>query len=91
MNLDINTVETDHEQSGLSAETVSSLIEYMKQNNVKSIITGKDTNDKNAEVIAAETGAKIYKLDTAMSGPMDKNAYLAAMEYNIEQIKTMED
>lgn len=91
MNLDIYTVKTDHEQSGLSAETISSIIEYMKQNDVKIIITSKDANDKNAEVIAAETGAKIYKLDTGINGQMDKDAYLATMEYNIEQIKTMED
>lgn len=91
MNLDIDTIETDHEQSGLSAETISSIIDYMKQNDVRIVITSKDANDKNAEIIAAETGAKIYKLDTAMTGQMDKDAYLAAMEYNIEQIKTMED
>ena len=91
MNLDIKTIKTDHEQSGLSAETISDVIDYMKQNSINIIITSKDTNNKNAEVIAAETGAKIYKLDTAITGQMDKDAYLAAMEYNIEQIKTMED
>ncbi len=91
MNLDVKTIKTDHEQSGLSAETISDVIDYMKQNSINIIITSKDANNKNAEVIAAETGAKIYKLDTAITGQMDKDAYLAAMEYNIEQIKTMED
>ena len=91
MNLEIETIKTDHEQNGLSAEKVSSIIEYMKQNNIKSIITSKDINDKNAITIAAETGAKIYQLDTAITGEFDKEAYLVAMEYNIEQIKTMED
>ncbi len=92
MNLEIYTVKTDHEQSGLSAETISSIIEYIKQNNIKNIITSKDSNNTNAEIIAAETGAKIYKLDTAITGNNeDPEAYLSAMEYNIEQIKTMED
>ena len=32
-----------------------------------------------------------HKYRFTITGQMDKDAYLAAMEYNIEQIKTMED
>ena len=91
MNLDMYTVKTDHENNGLSAETVSNIIDYMKQNNIKIILTAKGSNNKNANVIAAETGAKIYQLDTQITGNIDKDEYITAMDYNIEQIKSMEE
>lgn len=91
MNLDVYTVETDHENSGLSAEKVSDIINYMKQNNIKIILTAKDSNNKNVNVIAAETGAKIYQIDTHITGEQDKDEYITEMEYNIEQVKSMEE
>lgn len=37
-----------------------------------------------AEVIAKETGLQVYQLDPAVTGILDKNAYLHAMEYNTQ-------
>lgn len=87
LNLDMIMVETDHEESTLSADRLRSLIDQAKASNIKAIIIGEDDNTQNAETIATETGAKIYKLKTGMSGDYSKNSYLDDMEYNLEQLK----
>lgn len=40
-----------------------------------------------AEVIAAETGLKVYVLDPAVSGPDEDDAYIKIMEKNLEVLK----
>lgn len=91
LNLDMIMVETDHEESTLSADRLRSLIDQAKASNIKAIIIGEDDNTQNAETIATETGAKIYKLKTGMSGDYSKNSYLDDMEYNLEQLKDFEN
>lgn len=84
LNLDMIMVETDHEESTLSADRLKSLIEQAKENNIKMIIIGEDDNTQNAETISSETGAKIYKLKTGMSGNYSENSYIEDLEYNLE-------
>lgn len=86
LNLDMIMVETDHEESTLSADRLKSLIEQAKENNIKMIIIGEDDNTQNAETISSETGAKIYKLKTGMSGNYSENSYIEDLEYNLEQL-----
>ena len=90
MNLDMRIIETDHEQNGLSAETISQTIKYIKDNNIKSIIIDKQTAKNNAETVANETGAKIYVLDAALSGENDANFYINIMEQNLKIVESME-
>jgi zinc transport system substrate-binding protein len=40
-----------------------------------------------AEVIARETGLTVHQLDPAVTGILDKDAYLRAMEYNTTILK----
>ena len=54
----------------------------MKEENIKMIFIDKDDDTKTAESLANETGAKIYKLDSAMHGNAEKNAYIEAMKFN---------
>ena len=39
-----------------------------------------------ADIIAAESGATVWTLDPAVTGPDDKDAYLDAMERNMETL-----
>ena len=87
LNLDMIMVETNHEESTLSADRLKNLIDQSKESNIKIIIIGEDDNMQNAETIASETGAKIYKLKTGMGGDYSENSYLDDMEYNLEQLK----
>lgn len=81
-NMDVTIVETDHEQSSISAKTVKDLIDKMNKENIKAIFIDKDDSTKNAEMLANETGAKIYVLNSEMNGPKDIDAYIKVMQEN---------
>lgn len=86
LNLDMIMVETNHEESTISADKLKSIIEQAKENNIKMIIIGEEDNPQNAETISSETGAKIYKLKTGMSGNYSENSYIEDLEYNLKEL-----
>lgn len=87
LGLELLTVETDHEESTMSAETLKNIIDTVKKENIEIIIIDKNDNKSNAETIANETGAKIYELNSGLTGNLDKDAYIKQMEENIEILK----
>ncbi len=88
--LETTTIETDHEQSTLSAKNLKSVIEQIKQENIKVIFIDKNDSDKTADTLAQETGAKIYNLNSGMSGNDNKDDYLRIMRENLELLKNIE-
>ena len=42
---------------------------------------------KNAEILATETGAKIYKLDSGLTGSFSKDTYINSMNSNFDKLK----
>lgn len=86
-NIKFIEVYSDHEQSALSSEKLSGVIDEMKQKNVKVIFIAKGDNKKTAELIAQETGAKIYELDAHITGEASKDAYINAMTSNYNILK----
>lgn len=82
-------IETDHEQSSLSAETVKAVIEKMKELGIDTIVIGQNDDDQNANLISSETGAKVYRLNDAMSGDNSLNSYIDIMKENLEVLKEM--
>ena len=87
--VDETLIETDHEQSALSAETVRDVIEEVKNSGIKAIVIGQNDDDQNANLIASETGAKVYRLNDAMSGDGSLDSYINTMKENLEILKTM--
>ena len=88
--LDLITIETDHNESTLSADKLKDIINTMKEENINNIIVDINDNLQNAETIANETGAQIYRLNSAMTGEIDKDSYINIMNENLqilEQIK----
>lgn len=79
-------IPTNHEESTLSAEVVSSTIETMKQYHITKIIIDKEDDTRNAQLLAQETGAKIYALDSGVTGSLNKDSYLSAMRGNFEKL-----
>ncbi len=73
------------EESGseASAAELKELIALVRQHNLPAIFTEKNGSVSAAQIISAETGAKIYSLDMAMAG----NSYFDAMRHNIDTIK----
>ena len=89
LGLELLTVQTDHEESTMSAEMLKNIIDTVKEENIEIIIIDKNDNKSNAETIANETGARIYELNSGLTGNLDKDAYIKQMEENIEILKNM--
>lgn len=85
--MEVTAIETDHEESTLSAETIHTLVDKMKQEQIQIILIDENDNTKNAELLAKETGAKIYKLNSIMSGTFNKDQYIDNMKNNLEVLK----
>lgn len=87
LQMEITTIETDHEESTMSAEMLKSIIDKMENENIKTIIIDINDNEANAQTIANETGANIYKLNSGLTGNLDKDAYINAVKYNMQILK----
>ena len=62
-------------------------IELIKKNGILALFSEPQYPDSAAETIAKETGAKVYVLDPAVTGPDDYDAYLNTMENNLATLK----
>lgn len=90
LEMDVTTVQTNHEESTLSADSLRDLISKMQNENIRIILIDEEDNTQNAETLANETGATIYKLDSAMSGSGNLDDYLNSMENNLEILKQIQ-
>ena len=81
----LNILKAVEEESGseASAKELIELIDLVQSNRIPAIFTEVNGSTAAAEIICAETGAKDYKLDMAMSG----RSYFDAMYRNINTIK----
>lgn len=87
LGLDMIVIKTDHEESILSAEVLKNTIDRVKKENIEMIIIDKNDNKSNAETISKETGAKIFELNSGLSGTLDKDAYINSCIENISIIQ----
>ena len=65
-----------------SAGDLAQTIGIIRKNKVQAIFAEPQYPAKAAQVIARETGVRLYFLDPAVSGPMEKGAYIKIMERN---------
>ena len=70
-----------------SAKELADTIELVKKNGIPTLFSEPQYPDSAAETIAKETGAKVYVLDPAVTGPDDYDAYLDIMENNLTTLK----
>lgn len=90
LGINSTVVHTSHEESTMSAEMLKNIIDTMKQDDTKIIIVDVNDDLKNAQTIANETGAEIYKLNSGVSGELKKEAYLEIMSSNLEILKQVD-
>lgn len=86
LQMEMTTIETDHEESTMSAEMLKNIIDKVNNENIDMIIIDINDDDTNARTIEQETGAKIYKLDFGLTGNLDKDAYLNTVKYNMDTL-----
>lgn len=89
-NIQSTLIETDHEQTAISAKKIRSIIELMKSVNITQIYIDKNDSRKLADVLQNETDANIYVLDSAMSGDSSLDSYINIMNKNYEILKEQE-
>ena len=70
-----------------SAKELADTIRLVRETGVKALFVEPLYPETSADIIAAETGAQVYVLDPAVSGEWDKNAYLTAMESNLQVLR----
>ena len=70
-----------------SARELADTVKLVRARGVKALFAEPQFPDRSAQVIAAETGAKVYQLDPVVTGPAEpeaaRGAWLAAMEKNL--------
>lgn len=88
LGMEMTTIATDHEESTMSADMLSSIIDKVKQENIQIIIVDKNDNKANAETIANETGAQIFELNSGLTGELDKDAYINQMRENLNILES---
>ena len=81
----LQILEAVEEESGseASARELKHLITLVREHELPAVFTERSGSASAAEVIARETGAKLYQLDMAMSG----DSWFEAMYHNIDTIK----
>ena len=82
-NLKILTAVEEESGSEASAKQLIQLAELVQDHNLPAVFTEMNGSVSAANVLAAETGVKIYALDMAMTG----NSYFESMRRNIEIIR----
>lgn len=88
--IDSVLIETDHEQSTISANKIRNIIELMQNDKINEIYIDKNDSRKLADVLQNETNAKINVLDSAMSGDGSLDSYINIMNQNYEILKEQE-
>jgi ABC-type Zn uptake system ZnuABC Zn-binding protein ZnuA len=82
---ELHILKAVEEESGseASAKELIELINLVEESKLPAIFTETNGSTSAAEIIAEETGVKVYALDMAMAG----NSYFEAMYHNIDTIK----
>jgi zinc transport system substrate-binding protein len=86
-NLKIAAVIEREPGSEPSARDLAKTIHLIKQSNIKVLFAEPQYPSRAADLIARETGATVYTLDPAVTGPMEKDAYLQIMEANLHELE----
>ena len=73
--------------TALSAGDIAQIIDTVQASGIRVLFAEEQYSTALAEAIANETSATVYTLDTCVSGPMEENAYLEAMQNNLEVLR----
>lgn len=86
--LDLLKSIEEEEGAEASAQELKEIIELVKENDIPAIFVEKNGSRRSADVIAQETGCKVYELDMVMSGDgTGIEPYLQAMEQNLKTVQ----
>lgn len=83
---DLNIVAVIEREPGTypSAGELAEIIDIVEQTNAKAVYTEPQYFENAANIIARETGKKLYSLNPIVTGELEKEAYEKAMRENLE-------
>ena len=70
-----------------SSRDVADIIDLIKEKDINAIFVEPQYSKSAADTIARETNAKVYTLDPAVSGKMEKDAYIEIMLQNMNVLE----
>lgn len=79
----VHAVDTDSE-TALSAGELAEVVEEIKLHSIQYLFTEEQYSTKIADQVSSETGAKVYVMDSLVTGESDKDTYLNGMKQNLE-------
>lgn len=85
--LDIVSVIEREPGSEPNAHDLADIIDLVKETGVRALFVEPQYPKTSADIIAAETDAKVYTLDPGVSGEMNKDAYINMMKSNLKVLK----
>lgn len=86
-NFEIAAVVEREPGSEPSAREMVDTINVVRASGIKVLFAEPQYPAKSMDIIAKETGAKVYILDSAVTGLMERDAYIKIMEKNLEVMK----
>ena len=86
-NLHIAAVVNREPDSQPSARELADTIRLIRDTGVTAVFAEPQYSESAAQVISGESGATLYLLDPGVTGEEDPDAYLHAMEKNLEILK----
>lgn len=81
------SIPLDHDTS-LSAEEIAAIIDDVKNDEISYLFTEEQYSDSVARRIEAETAARAYIIDSAVTGNGSKESYIEAMEKNVKVLES---
>lgn len=84
LGLDVKHTVVMESDTSLSAGEIAEVIDEINEYNIKVLFTEEQYSKQIASSVANETSAKVYVLDSCVSGVSNKNAYIDAMEKNLK-------
>ena len=74
-------------ETGPGAADLADLVRQVRERHVRALFVEPQYDCRAAETLARETGARIYTLDPAVTGPDDPDAYLRIQEANLQTLR----
>lgn len=89
LNMNVQVAVYAEENEKPSAKELSVVIDNIKDKNVTVLFASDDSGKKIAETIGKQTDTSVLILDPITSGEMEPDAYINAMQKNIDVLKTL--
>lgn len=84
LGIEVISIVDMESEAGLSAGEIAAVIKKVKSENVKFLLIEKQYENTIADRIENETDAKVYVIDSCVTGDNSLDSYLNSMQYNLD-------